>query len=570
MIACADVFRIVVKAGAPKLKAKTVEAVVEHITQTLLKADGDFCEPLTQDYLKALSAVFEPKANVERLKPATWSEVVDFCIRGINRFSDDGNGNGDTLALSLRSPGVQSSYVSGSLARTLNSSGRVQAKSDGVSRQSVEELLVTLLSLVSAPNVPLLQGSEDITTSIIHFLRSQGSAVSMLHQLAFSILNAVLSFVREDRISLLHSATEDILPAISRFWQGKNLAKDEMLNSVRDEMLIFLFTVNLHLERRILDADAVNLASNVEDLLDVMRAEYARRLDRDPLLLEDLDMLDFGAADGKATPFHLHVFRLRQHNSRAERNWAQLQIIGILERLVGLAEQQRNLGAIPVDNEEDRHPRKRQRTSRQSDRLLRPIKAKDNQVRLGALQALPFILQNYELNSVDLTEMITQLATCASEKDNRIVSWALLGIARYATFVDCSRITDSGFSCAKQKSATREGHTDWIQLWHIGGRALTFPATCRAAAVQLHSMLAANLVQYQEVGEDVNAMITSADVSGPVALCDSSLILMMHLLHVRVTEVPGASLIVCQHVIRWLFARWNPGTYIVSLSCIDC
>lgn len=106
--------------------------------------------------------------------------------------------------------------------------------------------------------------------------------------------------------------------------------------------------------------------------------------------------------------------------------------------------------------------------------------------------------------------------------------------------------------------ATRSSGVDWVQLWHIGARALTFPATCRAAAVQLHSMLATGLVEYQEVSEDVNAMITAADVSGPVALCDSALFLMMHLLHVRVTEVPGASLLVCQHVIRWLFARWNP------------
>lgn len=83
-------------------------------------------------------------------------------------------------------------------------------------------------------------------------------------------------------------------------------------------------------------------------------------------------------------------------------------------------------------------------------------------------------------------------------------------------------------------------------------------------------MLVTNLVQYQEVGEDVNAMITSADVSGPVTLCDSSLFLMMHLLNVRVTEVPGASLLVCQHVIRWLFAQWNPGMYIIPLDCIGC
>ena len=72
-------------------------------------------------------------------------------------------------------------------------------------------------------------------------------------------------------------------------------------------------------------------------------------------------------------------------------------------------------------------------------------------------------------------------------------------------------------------------------------------------------MLAMGLVQYHEVGEDIEAMITAADISGPVVLCDSSVFLMMHLLHVRVTEVPGASLTTCSYVTRWLLSRWNPG-----------
>jgi ataxia telangiectasia mutated family protein len=422
---------MVVKAGASKLKSKTVEAVVDHITQTLPKADGEYCEPLTQHYFQALSAVFEPKANVERLKAATWSEVVDFCLRGISQYSDDGNGEASGLPhRPHRSPGTESSHVPRLLGKSINTHGRGHSKASLVSRQSIEDLLDTLLSLVSAPNAPLLQSSEEITTRVIQFLHSQGSAVSMLHQLAFSILNAVLSFIREDRSSLLQSAAEEVIPLISRFWQGKNLAKDEMLNSVRDEMLIFLFTVNLHLERSIMDHESIDLASKIEDLLDVMRAEYSRRLDRDPLHMEDLDMVDIGAATADATPFRLDVFQLRPHNGRAERNWANLQIIGLLERLVNLAEEQKRLPGNLVGNDEDKHPRKRQRTTQGSDRLLRSIKAHDDQIRLGAMQTLPFILQNCELSTSVLVELLGQLTTCAAEKEGRIASWALLAIAR--------------------------------------------------------------------------------------------------------------------------------------------
>jgi ataxia telangiectasia mutated family protein len=101
--------------------------------------------------------------------------------------------------------------------------------------------------------------------------------------------------------------------------------------------------------------------------------------------------------------------------------------------------------------------------------------------------------------------------------------------------------------------------SDWIQLWRVGARALTYSTTCRAASAQLHAMLASGVVQYHEVGEDVEAIVTAADTNGPVLLCDSSIHLMMHLLHVRVTEVPGAGLTACSHVTRWILSRWNPG-----------
>ncbi len=68
------------------------------------------------------------------------------------------------------------------------------------------------------------------------------------------------------------------------------------------------------------------------------------------------------------------------------------------------------------------------------------------------------------------------------------------------------------------------------------------------------------LVQYHEIGEDVEAIVSAADISGPVFPCDSSLLLMTHLIHVRVMEVPGASLMASHHVIRWLSSRWDPGT----------
>lgn len=98
-----------------------------------------------------------------------------------------------------------------------------------------------------------------------------------------------------------------------------------------------------------------------------------------------------------------------------------------------------------------------------------------------------------------------------------------------------------------------------MQLWHIGIRSLTFSTTCRAASLQLHALVAKQLVKYHDIGEDVSSIITAADTNGPAVLCDSSIVLITHLLHAKVTETPAASLAVSQYILRWLFARWNPG-----------
>lgn len=115
------------------------------------------------------------------------------------------------------------------------------------------------------------------------------------------------------------------------------------------------------------------------------------------------------------------------------------------------------------------------------------------------------------------------------------------------------------FSCTHQGDATNISSPEWLQLWQNGTRTLTFTATCRTASALLHAILARNLVLFNDVAEDVNAMITSTDTNGPAILSDSSISLMLHLLHARVTEVPGSSLSASQLVVRWLFSKWTPG-----------
>ena len=302
--ACADAVRIVLQSAASKLKAKSVEAVIDHITQTLPNSDEEYCEPIAQHYLKALGIVLEHRANVEHLKPNTWIETADFCLKGINQYLDDNEGEPSGLSRSL-SLGTGNS--------------RTQRQVGSVSRQNVEDLLQIVSYLVSAPNAPLFQRCDVIANAIIRFLSSQGSTVSQLQKIAFSILNDVLSFTREDQSSLSKSIAQESIPIICRFWQGKSVAKDEMLSSVRDEMLILLFLSHLHLERNVMENEG-DIVSSLKDLLEVVRAEYARRSERDQLQLEDIDTADLGAVimDANALSIEWLPTSITQHPSRTK------------------------------------------------------------------------------------------------------------------------------------------------------------------------------------------------------------------------------------------------------------
>jgi ataxia telangiectasia mutated family protein len=344
-----------------------------------------------------------------------------------------------------------------------------------------------------------------------------------------------------------------------------------MLNSVRDEILVFIFSVHLHLERCVIDDETGDMLSLMEELADTFRADYAKRKEDEMLLLDHLNMEEFGGAPINASPFRLHTFNLMSHNSRSERLWAILQAIGVFEHLVALGHQRGSPATNDEEDEEEKHPRKRQRVTQNPNRLLDPLQDENVQTRTAGLQWIPFVLEESQLSPVELRELLALLIHCVSDKRAKIASWALLAVARYLCSFFSVDTTDVVLSCTKQEAITELGGAECMQLWHAGARALTFSTTCRSASLLLHTLIAKNLVQYQDISEDVNSMISAFDTNGPLILCDSSIFLMSHLLHARVSEAPGASLAASQNVIRWMFARWNPGTVNLDLGnfCAD-
>lgn len=426
---CADSIKILVRTSAPKLKGKTVEAIVDHITQTLPTNDGGYCGPLVNDYLKALIDLFKQQENAEMLKREVWLDTISFCIEGINQYVDDADTQPPGFQRSLSSLGDGSR--SGPVARSAVNTGRARNGENTLTKQNVEDYFQILSLLLSPAQAPLAKIFSSIAETTIHFLQLQGST-NQVHQIAFSILNTILRTTFADHISFTKSIARKAIPVISRIFEAKALAKDAMLNSVRDEMLILLITVHFHLERMVLDEDEVEFALKLEELLDVLRADYSRRTDRETLLqLDHLSFADTGSSPDETYPFQLLSFQLRPFADGAERIWACLQVIGILEKILSARYQLADLKSrSDNENQDDKHPRKRQRTSLTSDRLLDPLRADDQYMRVAGLHTLPFVLEQCQLSAAALSGVLAQLRQCSNDKRGDIISWALLGMAR--------------------------------------------------------------------------------------------------------------------------------------------
>ncbi|RKF53589.1 Serine/threonine-protein kinase TEL1 [Golovinomyces cichoracearum] len=529
---CAEIMRLVVIAAIPTIKPKTVHKLVEHLTQVLNPFEGIIShQPLIKNYVKSLRIIFQYPPHLEPLKTNKWLDVVDICIEGIcHAISVDEQ---EPLTVTSKSSTSSLSYGSATKSQAELSKCTHQAI---LIRHIIEELFQILFLLISTPNSPISERYVIISDTLVQFLQSKTPSTNKTNQLAFATINVILRFTRIESISHSKSIARSVIPLISRFLHGKFVFKDEMLKFLRDEMLTFICLVHPYLESMVVDKKYHDLLPEVIGLLEAMRLDYSKRSDRDQLQLDDLEITENNVVNGSF--FNSRNLRLRTINHQAEQNWAFLKTIGVLERLISLVYEHNSMDY----NKNHEHPVKRQRICEVSDRLVESINNDDSRIKLAGLQLLPFILENLEISHFRLKILLSHIHICTNSKNDKTITWALLAVA----------------SCSFQHEAPKIESSEWMKFWLVGTRSLIHPSTCRSASTVLHALLTNKLVRHDEVGEVIHSVINAAETSGPASISDASIYFMVYLLRTRAIEIPSASTIAAQQVIRWLFGRWKP------------
>lgn len=524
---CGEALRLAVRSGATRIKRKTARALIDHITQALPSPDGSYIVPLLKDYVKALYAFLENPASVENLSAfsgESWDKCVDFCVDGLSRY----------LELGDRDSGPRASPAPGVAARA----GSVSASqaSTQIGSPIALDFLLCLNSLVSAPNAPVLRKADKIAQTSLNVLQLRQMKISELQKVAFSTFNSVFRHIQTEDVALSKKLTRNLIPLLSYWWQPRALSRDAMLNSIRDEMLKTIYGTHLYLESMLREAGDESILQDVEDLVDALWSDYSRREERARLQLDDVTFTSMRLpADHPRTT----IFSLRPYNTAGEQNWALLENLAILEALYSEYTQRDHSQKDP----ENGQPRRKRRMIATSNRLHHKLVSSDPAVQLTALQLTPFLFKQKQPSLEEVSEAITDLSKCVTAKQGMMASWALLA---------CSSI--ALYEVARDPSLS----ASWKQLWQLGVRSLSLGPTSRASCVFLDSVIKSSLIPRHEVADDVDHIITTADTSGPAILVDSSLNLMMTLLRLRNTMSPNASQATANHIIRWVFIKWNP------------
>ncbi|KAK0732792.1 hypothetical protein B0T21DRAFT_402849 [Apiosordaria backusii] len=523
---CAEALRLAVRHGASRIKRKTARAIIDHITQVLQGPDDTYIAPLLKDYAKALCTFLQNSANVENLSAfsgESWDTCVDFCVEALSRYLEVGdrdNGSRASPAPTLRASSVAPS-----------SQGPSQ-----IGSQIALDFLSCLNYLVTAPNAPVLRRASKISHVVLQILQLRQMKIGELQKVAFSAFNSIFARTQTDDIALSKKLIRILTPLLSHWWQPRALSRDAMLNSIRDEMLKTVYGSHLYLESMLRESADESLVQDVEELLDALWSDYSRREERARLQLDDITFTRMPLPPGHPTA---GIFSLRPYNTAGEQNWALLENLAILEAIYARNSQK----AFSQQEPENGQPRKRRRVVGTPNRIHQKMTSLDPAVQLTALQLIPFLCRQKAPSVEEAAEAIADLSKCVTAKQGIVASWAMIACSSLAPFEVCR---DTSLS-----------HT-WKQLWQLGVRSLSLSPTTRAASVFLDSVVKSSLIPRHELADDVDHIITTADISGPAILIDSSLNLMLSLLRLRNSMSPNASQATANHIIRWVFVKWNP------------
>lgn len=405
---CASVFRLAVDLGVRKITSKTANALIDHVVETLPVAGEAYCQPLTDDYFKALRAILQHATHVEHLRDRKWCTLADFLIQGISHYAlEEDNSSSGPFASSLSQHSRNGRITS---FRVSQSSGSHATPYEA--GRTGEDLFFCLERLTAATNAPTMSRAGMIIDCMVRFFNSPSSTTS-LHQIAFCCVNNIAARIATEDSKLAQKVTLEMIPIVRRLWSSKkSLLQDEMLIT-----LVLLRDIIKTLPTRSSAEDVQSLLSN---LLEVISAEYSRRNERDILQLDEVLFIH----NQTHQVMSLDNFRIRPEHIRGTFNWAT---ISLLASLVLAVDRFSNL--MPNGKTNDT-PGKRLKLTNYVDDVFQQSLVASNLIKIRALQTVPFLLNESTAVSDRFVNLLVQFTNQILDEDPTVAAWTMVAISR--------------------------------------------------------------------------------------------------------------------------------------------
>ncbi|KKK13811.1 hypothetical protein ARAM_005379 [Aspergillus rambellii] len=523
--ACVSVLRAAVDAFLRNIRFKSIRAIIDHITDTLINPNDHLFEILSVDYTKCLSTILRHPPHVEHLGVEEWEKVMSFCLRIINISHDD---DSQQSPYSSRWSTVDDSLGPSGTPFTLSRATPTLAfreKAKGLT-SAVGEALLCIKALSEVPNAPFKENAANILRSLTQMVGSSAIAGGG-HQAAFNSINTILMRIFFDNSDLARATLLDLIPIIRQHWHTK-------LIGLRDELLVTATLCVLALTDASRRDPSVPLARAVDELVDALHSEYIKRPEKDTLQVDEL-VFD---STSPTNPERFHLWP-RLETARSEHNWT---VIWVIARLLELSEELTVRLSPPPTQPESQN--KKQRLTSKIEDVFRDSIGSSGIRRVCALQLIPFLPKHFGGNESKIS-LLERLIPNILDDNSAISSWTMIAIASIASSSD-----------ANSPSLKRY----WQQVWDLTSRASTSQYTSRAACNLQNSILKFELLEYSAVAETTSSMLSFVNLNGPSTLSDASLDLWARVIRMTAQINPGSVLNASSQICAWLRETWTVGT----------
>jgi ataxia telangiectasia mutated family protein len=513
----ASAIRAVVQIAVSRLRIRTVKNVLDHIIHSI-PTDQGLCEPLVVDYCKTLRCVLEYQPHVEHLRES-WNDVMSFCVSTLS-----------TLQETISDDSQSSNWSSGRSGSRINRASR-----PSYAGPDIDELVACIRQLCRAPNTPLQVHALDAAAVLLKHLKLSTSSGPGLPD-ALGAINLILARIVDTHVNWTQEIILEMLPKLSRLWLLKS-------NALKDQILIFLTTTFLHIRSSFQSDPNSHIRVDLERLFETMQDEYASRLARDQLRLDDLQLGHSNAQGALCLP-DAGVFKLRDGSYEAESQWMTVYSMA----WIGSIMDEIRSDTRQTDQAEN-GSRKKRRVMTNLEAILQLSTASNTNVQITSLQVLAFMAALNPLSKSDQTKLAESLISLVSHANHVVASWSMLALA----------------NCALQLSASDSlGHL-WLRVWELASRAIPSKTTARAASLVLDILLRRKLVHYSAIVQSLENMLQFSELTGPGVLAESTVSFWLIAIRTMIHENPGSRRELHEKLLRWMFSKWMPSEY--TLDC---